>query len=362
MSDATTVTTDSPSPSPGSTDAPALQPGQTPAPGATETPAGGTQPATLAGGATPAPTAPAASADGQPGTLAGGTAPDTRLEVKATWPDNWRQELAAGDEKALKRLERMGSPADVFKAYRELEGKLSSGKLRAAPEPLAADATPEQVAAWRSEQGLPADADSFVKGLELPQGVIPGEADKPLLADFAAAATKANWTQEQYNQAIGWYYGLQDRLLGEQQQADADYHIASTQELQREWGTEFKQNINRVTQFFDKFMPKDFADALRSARLPDGSIAGNSPAFNRAFAELSRAYDPAGTVLPNVPGATMANVESRISEIETKHMRAPYGSADWKAYHMGEAGAKMQQEYRSLLEARIANAERQRGA
>ena len=52
----------------------------------------------------------------------------------------------------------------------------------------AASASVRQIAAWRSENGVPDKADDYVGALDLPQGVVPGEADKPLLASFAQTA------------------------------------------------------------------------------------------------------------------------------------------------------------------------------
>jgi len=200
-----------------------------------------------------------------------------------------------------------------------------------------------------------------VQGLALPQGVVPGEADQPLLASFAEQATKAGWTQDRFNEAVGWYYGLQDQLVGERQQADADYHLESTVELQREWGHEFKGNINQITAFFDAHFPKDLTPVLLNARMPDGSLVGNNPAINRAILEIAKTVNPVGAVLPNVPGATLANADQRIGEIEQKYMRAPQGSAEWKAYWQGENNP-MQAELRNLYAARETVRERGRPA
>ena len=72
--------------------------------------------------------------------------------------DDWRTRLAGGDEKELKRLSRFASEADVYKAYRELEKKKSSGELKQA---LSKDATPEQIAEWRKENGIPETPDKY---------------------------------------------------------------------------------------------------------------------------------------------------------------------------------------------------------
>ena len=89
-----------------------------------------------------------------------------------------------------------------------------------------------------------------------------------------------------------------------------------------------------------------------NARLPDGRVLANDPAFSKAILEVAKIVNPAGAVLPNASGAGLSNVESRIAEIEGKYMRATHGSDPWKTYWSGESGARMQQEYRGLLAAR----------
>lgn len=325
----------------------------TSAPGAadaTGTLAGGAAPGAEPAGQTPPAAAPGTppAADATPKTLAGGSASDTPTPAAATWPDNWREEMAKGDAKKLARLQRFNSPNDVFNSYTEIEGKVSAGKLKAVAEPLAADATPEQTAAWRKEQGLPDNADAFVAGLALPNGVTPGEADKPLLASFAEEATLAGWSQRQYNEAVGWYYKLQDSLLSDQQRGDEDFHIHSTQELQQEWGTEFRPNLTRITQFMDAHFPKEVQNIILSARANDGSIIGNHPAFNRVVLELAKFVNPVGAIMPNIPGANMTNVDDRIREIETKYLNAPRNSPEGQAYWVGGIA----DEYRNLLQVR----------
>ncbi len=254
-------------------------------------------------------------------------------------------------------LDRFDSPAALAKAYRELTTKLSAGELRAV-RPPAADATPEQVAAWRTARGLPDSTEAYLSGLALGDGMLAGEANRPLLASFAEAALAGNWSGEQYSQAVRWYFDAQDQLLAERQRADGEFKHATARELSREWGNDYDVNRNTVVQFCDRHFAQDLKIDLLNARLADGSLLANHPSFNRAILAVARIVDPRGTLLPNTSGAGVSSVESRIAEIEGKYMRATHGSDSWKTYWTGESGARMQQEYRGLLSAR----EQARGA
>jgi hypothetical protein len=280
--------------------------------------------------------------------------PDVRTSPDAfpdKFPDSWRDDLAGADKAFRKTLDRFDSPAALARAYKELTTRLSSGDLKST-KPPPDDATPEQVAAWRAEQGLPLNATAYVEGLQFGDGTVPGEAEQAMLASFAEEAVKGRWTAGQYNQAVGWYFAMQDRLAAERDHADAAFKHEASTDLMREWGHDYAANRNAVAQFFDRSFPADFRDAMLTARLPDGRILANHPAFNRAILEVAKSLNPSGTVLPNASGTGVSGVESRIAEIEGRYMRAPHGSDLWKSYWTGDSGASMQQEYRGLLATR----------
>src|SRR3954471_3943718 len=73
-------------------------------------------------------------------------------------PD-WRAAMAGDDKDAMKRLARFTDPGQVFKSLRSLEAKMSAGELK---KPLAENATPEEKATWRKENGLPEKAETYV--------------------------------------------------------------------------------------------------------------------------------------------------------------------------------------------------------
>ncbi len=284
----------------------------------------------------PAATAPVPASEGSKARPEDSAA--VRDPARGTFPETWRQDLAAGDKSFLKTLERFDSPAALAKAYREFTTKLSSGELKAM-KPVPENATPEEVAAWKVDRGLPESAEAYISGLKLSDGTLAGESDRPLLASFAERALDANFTGEQYNRAVGWYFALQDRMLAERQQADGQFKAQSASDLMREWTGDYAMNRNMVAQFFDRTFPQQFKTEMLNARLPDGRMLANDPAFNRAILELAKFVNPSGALLPNNSGAGPSSVEARIAEIETKYMRAAHGSESWKSYWAGESGA-----------------------
>jgi hypothetical protein len=221
----------------------------------------------------------------------GNPEPALQAGTKDAFPESWRDDMAGGDRAFRKTLDRFDSPAALARAYKELTARLSSGDLKAT-KPPPANATPEQVAAWRAEQGLPRDAAAYVAGLQFSDGTVPGEAEKAMLASFADEAMKGRWTADQYNQAVGWYFAMQDRLAAARDHADAAFKNEASADLMREWGHDHAANRNAVAQFFDRSFPADFREALLSARLPDGRILANHPSYDSvAVRQCAPMYD-----------------------------------------------------------------------
>lgn len=269
-------------------------------------------------------------------------------QQKPTWPDDWREQLAGEDKGYLKKLSRYASPTEYSKGYRALEQRLSSGELKAQ---LPKDATEEQLTAWRQESGLPDKPDGYVAALKLPDGVVLGEADKPLVADFAEkVALKGNLSQEQMNSAISWYYQTQDALALKTEDADADFKQKTEDSLRTEWGADYRPNINAVENMLSR-MPEGLGESLLAARVsmptkedPTRSVPlGNHPLFIKWAAQLEREVNPTATLVPAGTGNVGKTIEDEITSIE-KDMRT-----NREEYFKDE---KKQGRYRELIAAR----------
>lgn len=294
----------------------------------------------------PSPVTPTPSAPALPATIAGGTVDPGKASLPPSdWPQDWRLKIAGGDAEAAKSIERLGAPTDLFKSYRELHTKVSSGELRAPPKPLAKDATPEQAAAWRKEQGLLDNAEAFVKGFALPNGVVPGEADRDMLNAFAETAFKNNWNGDQFNQAVAWYYEQQDARQAQQIERDEAFKQTALIELGKEWGPQqFQANLNAVQNLLALF-PHGVADSLLAGRMADGSRVGDNPGVLRALVHLAKELNPAATVLPAGGDLSAKGIEGRMAEIQK--LMGDYRSDYWQ----GPRAADLQKEFRDLVEA-----------
>jgi hypothetical protein len=287
-------------------------------------------------GAIAASEAPAA----QTGTLLGSEPTDKPVAAPADWPADWRQKIAGDDAKELARLQRLGnSPADVYKAYRALEAKLSSGQAKPA---LPDNPTPEQLTEWRKANGIPEAPDGYEPAL--PDGMVLGEADKPLVTDFQRVALDANMTTQQFNKTLEWYHKHVDNFRAQQEEADTASRREVEDTLRSEWGNEYRGNINAVNNTMRMYFG-DAAAEILSARTPSGKMVGDFPEFIKGMALTAKELNPAMGLIPAGSSNPLQATESRISEIEAM-MKAPNaGDIYWR-------NEKVQAEYLQLIEAR----------
>lgn len=255
--------------------------------------------------------------------------------------------MAGEDAAELKRLERFNSPTDVFKAYRALEARLSSGELKQGLKP---NATPEETAEWRKANGIPADAESYVKDLKLSDGVVIGEADKPLLNSLAQMAHKEGIPQATINKMVDWHYAQMAQAQGNYEKqitvADQDFEARSREHLAREWGGEFNANLNAIKSFWAETDPAgDLQNMILGARDAQGRKLGNVPEVVNMIAKLAKEINPAATILPAGAPTDVKSIDSRIAEID-KQMYI--GGKPNPAYF----GGPLEKEYQTLLDAK----------
>lgn len=293
----------------------------TPDAGATAAPVVVSEPAPAPSPA-PAPATPAAPA---PTLAAADPAADPAKPVEATWPDDWRQKLAGEDKAYLKQLERFDSPAALAKSYKEAQAKIASGAVKT---PLAKDATPEQVAAWRAENGVPEKPDGYEVKPE--GGFVFGDADKPVLDSFTAFAHGKNWSPTQVNEAATWYAQLQEEATARQDTADAEFRSGAEDTLRAEWGGEYRRNLSTVQNFLASHAPDGVADRLLGGRMADGRRIGDDPAVLQFLVRAARDANPMASVVPagtpNAPqaiGDELANLKKMMGDDRSEYWHGP---------------------------------------
>lgn len=258
-------------------------------------------------------------------------------DTQGYWPNDWREKYANGDDKLLKRLARFDSPKAVIDSFTQLEKKLSSGALKSGKPK---DATPEQIAAWRQENGIPSDIKEY--DLSLPDGMVIGEDDKPMVEGFLKEAHSADYTPDQVKQALSWYYKEQDRQLAELQESDLLTKRETEDALRQEWGPDYRRNVNLISGLLDS-APAGVKDAIMGSRATDGSPMMSHPDVLRWLTGMALELNPQHTVVAGHGPNAAAAIDNEIATIEQRM------ATDRAGYFKDE---KMQARYRDLISVR----------
>ena len=112
---------------------------------------------------------------------------------------------------------------------------------------------------WRSENGIPETADKY----SLPEGVIFGEDDQPMVNEFLKSMHEHNIPDEHVKPALAWYADLQKQALEQEAELAKQDQIQTEEALRAEWGHEYRANYAEVENFTKSRFP-DIADALLS--------------------------------------------------------------------------------------------------
>lgn len=228
----------------------------------------------------------------------------------AEWPTDWREKLAGDNDKLAKRLARFTSPEALLKSWQSLEQKLSSGEYK---RTLPDDASDEDKAAWRKENGIPDAPDGYtlpeIKGHEW------SDADKQIAGTFLADLHAANTPQPVAEAALKWYANFQAQRMEAIADLDRTDTEAREDALRTEWGPkDYRPHIKLATQTFqdDEFISPDLRSLLASARTPDGRRVILHPDFTRFLAERGLERRGPGGLISGEQGARMGG---RLDEI-----------------------------------------------
>lgn len=273
-----------------------------------------------------APAAPATLLTDPPAKPADPNAPPAP-PATGDWGADWRTKMAAGNEKKLAIISQYTSPQAVVDALVASKQALSGKKTA-----LAADATPEQIAAYRKDNGVPEAAEGYLE--KLPDGLVIGEADKPYVGEFAKAMHDLNAPPQHVHAALKAYYGI----VAKQAEAVADLNeqarVDGTEALMAEWGAEFKGNKNAVGNLLAGF-PEEARNAIMAARDQSGLMLFNNPHVLKAFAQVARDINPAASVVSAAGGDVGKTISGELAQIANIRKATP--SVYWAEDAAGKA-------------------------
>lgn len=298
------------------------------------TAAPGNDPANPTGG-TPSPT-PSPSPSPTPSPT---PAPSPTPSPSPSTTFDWRKEITGGDEKALKTFERFSTIQDAGKAYLEAVNKIRSGELA---KPLAKDAKPEEVTAWRAANGVPEKPEGYFD--KLPNGRVIGKDDLPMFSEVATKLHGLNVAPAAMHELVEWYYGLADKESAKISDADKAGARGAEDALRKVWGDDYRANTNHLENYLTG-LPEGLQKAFREGFGGDGTKLMHNPDFVSWMANIAREFNPAGMVSVGGNESHASSINDELTKLiqMSGNQHGPY----WK----GAEAAKHQARHEQLIEA-----------
>lgn len=233
---------------------------------------------------------------------------DTLLPPAGDWSADWRDKMAGQDADFRKTLDRFNSPADVAKSWREMRQKMDSGEYKR-NVPFKAEWSDEEKAQWRKENGVPLKPEEY----KLPEGVVLGDEDKPVLNEFFKSMNDINLPDQYAAPIVDWYFKAQQAAAAKEAQEERVYQTQAEETLRAEWGPEFLANKNMAEEFAVNQFGPEIGKAIMAA----------GPDAVKALANIAREINPAMTIVPNSGDAGKAIADEMAS------LKKIIGTPEW---------------------------------
>lgn len=251
---------------------------------------------------------------------------------------DFKKELGGEDEAVGKLLARYTDGKAVGKALLEAQTKIRTGDFA---KPLAKDAKPEEVTAWRAANGIPEKAEGYFE--KLPDGLVIGKDDQPFLLEYGKILHEHNGppTPELMHKLLTHHFADQEAQAAAVVTMDKTHLTERTSALKEAWGAHYQDNVAITMNHLEGLGTQK--NTFLTARMPDGRLLVNSPEIMQFLASQARAIDPTAGLMPPGSEGNIQSLDTEIADIE-KLMRT-----DRKAYN---ADTKKQERLRQLYDAR----------
>jgi hypothetical protein len=160
---------------------------------------------------------------------------------------------------------------------------------------------------------------------------------------YLQAAHARNTPPEQVSETLGIYAKAQEQAVQQMQERDLDTQMKTEDLLRKEWGPEYRPNMEKVVNFVAATFPEDMREILMNARLGDeaGTPLMLHPGYLKAMASLARQMNPTNTITPGTGMDKIDAINDQINEYKKK-----MGTREWYK------DTKAQEHYQQLVAAR----------
>ena len=235
-------------------------------------------------------------------------------------PDDWREQLADGDESKLNQLKRLTDFKTFANNYFEAQQKIRSGEITPLKPPTA-ESSDEEVAAYRELMGVPEKADDYE--LTLDEGLVLSDDDNLVMSSVYEAAHSANIPPQAVSILANAMLKGREVEMQKMQGEQTRHREEATTVMREAWMGDYDTNINLIRNTILGALPEEMQDEFEHAMMPNGRKIFNSPEVMTLFADIARKVNPAATVVPS--GSNPAQtIETEIAALEAR-----MGTPEW---------------------------------
>ena len=253
--------------------------------------------------------------------------------AKAYWPGDWKDKVVgeAKDDPFAKWVARYGSVEAALKGGFEAVNRVRSGEYKKA---LTDGAKPEDVAEWRTANGVPEKPDDYK--IAVPDDLAPDDATKKLfqaeIDAYRPVFHELNLSQKQAEAMTAFYFADQKAVQQAKFQAAQQAMEKSKLDLAREYGRNYEPYMKMSGTFVAEQVGKDGADRLFNTVLADGTHLGSHPDFIRLATNAALAFAGDGEVITgdSASGGSLQEQYDKAIALRGTDMKK-YGSPEHQA-------------------------------
>lgn len=272
-------------------------------------------------------------------------------EEKPAAPElpDWITAAARGDEKRLERLKRFTDPGALLDSYLNAEAQISKRGVALPSE----KATPEEIAAFNKQVGVPEKPEDYKVTPKLPEGFKFEPVDEAIVSSITQKmhARGGIAAHPQTVQLMMEVYAEATEEATSQMIAKAtELHNETQAALDKEWGAEKPRNLGFAKSVIDRFTsgePEDVRDLLQLP-LMNGAKLGDHPTFVRMMAKIGREFgdDPLFAELGGATSDTVSTLEAEKASILKLRADGKFAEYDAKAPRLNQINDALQRQAR----------------
>lgn len=251
----------------------------------------------------------------------------------AATPENWRAILSGGDEALSKLVNRYTTPQNFAKAFAETRTKLRSGQHA---QPLAEDATPEEIAAYRKAVGVPDAPEGY--GFAFPQDSGATEADAAVLGEFSKFMHDRHVPPAAAKAAFDFYLSRMTEGRAAREEAAQEATLENMAQLRSAFpGRELQRNFRIADEFAQQhFTEHDELEAFNEvmqARLPNGVRIMDYAPFMKGLFKAARSQADEEALYGGDAGGGGRSIDEQIAEYRAKAVAGKITKAEDERYN-----------------------------